>query len=170
MGASALPEGGLFVYTHLLVCVIPPCHVQACLLDTPQLLSLFFYVISYFRRAGRWKKIPPNAQNSCRSFSVEADRSPEVQTGEHLCPAARVPVAQALALMVFICCNPDVYIPALDKPWLVGKATLCPKPGINQPLPQTTVWCRERRRGLNARRRFWREERMGSPAPEQIPT
>lgn len=34
MDAGALREGSLFVWAHLLVCVIPYCHVWACLLGT----------------------------------------------------------------------------------------------------------------------------------------
>lgn len=49
MGTSAVQEAGLFVYTRLLVCVIPSYHFQACLLDAPGLLSLSFYVLSYFK-------------------------------------------------------------------------------------------------------------------------
>lgn len=49
IGTSALQERSLFIYTHLLVCIIPSCHVQACLLDVPGLLSLSFYVLYYFK-------------------------------------------------------------------------------------------------------------------------
>lgn len=45
MGISALQEGGLFIYTHLLVYIIPSCHVQACLLDA---LGLLFVLLCAF--------------------------------------------------------------------------------------------------------------------------
>lgn len=59
-----------------------------------------FYVLSYFKLfilsfffnfklAGRWKEIPSNTKNCCGSFSMEAELSPKVQTGEHLCPGVR---------------------------------------------------------------------------------
>lgn len=98
-GTSALEEGGLFIYAHLLACIIPSCRVQACLLDAPGLLSLSFYVLSYFKvfilsfffliilnclEGGR--KSPQNTQNCCRSFPLEAELFPKVQRGEHLCP------------------------------------------------------------------------------------
>lgn len=94
MDASVLKEGGLFIYTRLIVHIIPLCDAQACLRYTPGLptlsficlliLNVLFLAFFCFKLAGRWEEFPPKTWNCYGTFSLEAELCPKVQTGEHL--------------------------------------------------------------------------------------